>query len=75
MLTVMVQGLGIWPRWPQLRLESGDLARHGRGARRHNDRCFRMTLDNGGGNTVLVVCAVAGEQGHGSRHWLPSVNL
>jgi len=46
----------------------GRFARHGRRARRHDDRRFGMALGDGGGNAVLVVSAVAGEGGHRSRH-------
>jgi len=46
----------------------GRIARHGRGTRRHHDRRFGMRLGDGGGDAVLVVCTVAGERGHRSRH-------
>jgi hypothetical protein len=45
----------------------GRLARHGRGPRRHDDRRFGMAPSDGGGDTILVVCAVGGERRH--RPW------
>src|SRR3954470_5862061 len=46
----------------------GRLAWHGRGTRWHNDRRFRVTLGDRGGNAFLVVGAVRGERGHWCRH-------
>src|SRR4051812_4364468 len=51
-------------RWRAL----GRLAWHSRGTRRHDDRCFRMTLGNRSGNACLVVGAVCGERGHWCRY-------
>ncbi len=39
----------------------GRLARHGRGPRRHIDRCFRIALGHSSENTLLIVRAVGGE--------------
>jgi hypothetical protein len=40
---------------PLRRRRLGRLAWHGRGTRRHDDRRFRMTLSDRGGNAFLVV--------------------
>ncbi len=45
----------------------GRFARHGGRAWRHDDGRVWMTLDDGGGNALLVVGAVPGERGHRCR--------
>src|SRR3954469_12838671 len=44
------------------------LARHRRGAWRHNDRGVRIALNDGTVDVVLIVGAVARERGHGPVH-------
>ena len=53
---------------PLRRRGHGRVAWHGRGTRRHDDRRFRVTLGDCGGNAFLVVGAVRGERDHRCRH-------
>jgi len=46
------------------------LARHGRGARRHDDRRFRMTVGDCSSNAFLIVGAVRGERSDWCRKLL-----
>src|SRR4051795_8934523 len=54
---------------PLCRRRLGRLAWHGRGTRRHNDRRFRMTLSDRGGNAFLVVAPSAVNEATGAATW------